>query len=297
MRITSDFHIHTHNSFDAACMSVSDIIDKVKKNGICDFGIADHLNTPYNIPDIDRSRKEYDANNPSEHFHFGVEVSCVSQWELDEIRSGNYDNPVMGIRQGGPAGGPLAIGLVAEDIEKYGIEYVIGGAHWPLYVPLQAEAVINCYHRQNMFLATHELVNIVAHPWWWAGHWKDSDGMYRTKPWLDDFRKIPKSMHAEFAAACVENGTIVEINLGAIILKPTQPGGPDWGYPEQFIRKYLDYLSYLKSLGVKFSMGSDCHVRYEYDFPKAEQMLESVGIEDTDIWVLPPRQNKPGFPI
>ena len=290
MHIISDWHIHTRNSCDDACLPIHEIVDKVRAKGICDFGISDHLHTPYNLADIYRSRQEYLANNPSERFHFGIEVSCVSQWELDEICRGEHNDPVYGLRQGGVPGGALAMGLTAEDIESCGIEYVVAGTHWPMYDPFEVEAIIRSYHRQNMFLATHRLVDIVAHPWWWAGDWQDSDGMYRTKPWLDDFGRIPKSMHDEFAQACREYGKVVEINLGAMILKPTSPVPPDPSYPEQFHKKYLEYLGYLKSLGVKFSIGSDCHNHYDFDLTKAEQMLESVGIEDKDIWILPPRQ-------
>ena len=77
----------------------------------------------------------------------------------------------------------------------------LAGTHWPMYVPLEREAVIRDYHRQNMFLATHPLVDIVAHPWWWMGHWMDRDGNFPAEPWFDDFDVIPRSMHQEFAAA------------------------------------------------------------------------------------------------
>ena len=128
-----------------------------------------------------------------------------------------------------------------------------------------------------MFLATHPLVNIVAHPWWWHGHWRDSDGRYTTDPWFDDFGKIPDSMHKEFAAAAIENDTVVEINIGATLLNSS--------YPERFKQKYLEYLAGLKSRGVKLSIGSDCHSsRYNIDFGTAASMLDSVGIRDEDFW-------------
>ena len=72
-----------------------------------------------------------------------------------------------------------------------------------MYVPFELDAVIRDYHRQNMFLALHPLVTIVAHPWWWMGHWADGEGNYPAEPWLDDFACIPRSMHDEFAAATV----------------------------------------------------------------------------------------------
>jgi histidinol phosphatase-like PHP family hydrolase len=205
----------------------------------------------------------------------------VSQWEIDEIARGQYDRPVYGLRSGGQAGCDLAIGITVQDVSRYQIEYVVGGTHWPMYVPLEREAVIRDYHRQNMFLATHPLVDIVAHPWWWMGHWQDDNGNFDGEPWFDDFGVIPKSMHNEFAAAVVEHNKAVEINLSANLFNPH--------YPDRFVRQYLEYLAELESAGARLSIGSDCHsAHYEIDFKAAGQMLESVGIRN-DFWCLPPR--------
>ena len=280
MAITSDWHIHSQNSCDSACMTVAELVRRAAEEGILDYGLTDHIHTPYNLPDLAASRQEYDACRPSAHFHFGVEVSCVSQWELDEVATGKYDNPVYGLRSGGPANGPLAIGLTTEDVERYRIEYVVGGTHWPMYVPMEREAVIRDFHRQNMFLATHPLVDIVAHPWWWHGHWQDADGRFTTDPWFDDFGRIPQSLHDEFAAAVIAHDKVVEINIKAILLNAR--------YPERFRRQYLDYLAELKSKGVQLSIGSDCHsAHYEIDFEAASSVLASVGIVDEDLWARP----------
>lgn len=281
MRITSDWHIHSRNSCDGACITVSDLVREADEKGILDFGLTDHLHTPYNLPDIAKSRKEFLFNDYSPHFHFGIEVSCVSQWEIDEIANGQYDNPVYGLRSGGQSGCALAIGISAEDIMKYHIEYVVGGTHWPMYVPMERGSVIQDYHRQNMFLATHPLVDIVAHPWWWMGHWEDNNGNYPAEPWFDRFDAIPKSMHTEFAAAAVQHDTVVEINISANLLNPR--------YPQRFARQYLEYLAELKSQGVCLCISSDCHsAHYDIDFRAAGEMLDSVGITD-DFWRLPPR--------
>ena len=283
MTITSDWHIHSRNSCDGACMTVADLVADTAQSGVRDIGISDHLHTPFNLPDVAASRREFLESNPSPRFHFGIEVSCMSQWEIDEVATGRHENPVYGLRQGGPPAAPLAIGLAAEDIDEYGIEYVIGGTHWPMYVPLEREAVIRDYHRQNMFLACHPLVDIVAHPWWWMGHWAGADGCFAGDPWFDDFRKIPESMHREFAAAVIESDALVEINLHAMLLNPN--------YPDGFKAQYMEYLAGLKSLGVRFSMGSDCHSQhYGPDLETASRMIDSAGIDDTDLWVQPPRR-------
>ena len=279
--LTSDWHTHSRNSCDGACIPVAHLLARAAEKGIADLGLTDHLHTPYNLPDIEASRREWLACAPSPRIHFGIEVSCVSQWELDEIAAGRADDPVYGLRQGGPPAAPPAIGLTQQNKTEFDIEFVVAGTHWPLYVPVERDSVIRDYHRQNMFLATHPLVDIVAHPWWWMGKWQDPDGMYRTDPWFDNFGKIPSSMHEEFAAAAREHDTIVEINLSAMLLNR--------GYPEAFKHRYLNYLAFLKNENVTLCLGSDCHdADYQIDFDTAEQMLESVGIRDQDLWRLPP---------
>ncbi len=326
--IKSDWHIHSRNSCDCKGAPLPTTMEEtasaVRASGVLDFGITDHLHTLLNMPDIEASRREFDAMQPDPHAHFGVEASCVSAWELSVIagrikseqelgRSAGEDaclletwrdRAVYGLREGGPPNGEMALGISEEDVVRLGIEYVIGGAHWPLYVPVEREHVIRDYHRQNMFLACHPLVTIVAHPWWWMGHWKDADGFYRTDPWFDDFGKVPQSMHREFAAAACEHGKVVEINLHAMLL--------NWTYPRRFRQQYCEYLAGLKADGVRLSLGSDHHAqfsRYGYDesvtgltelqresmrFELALAMLEDVGIREDELWLLPSREN--GFP-
>ncbi|MCF6175076.1 MAG: PHP domain-containing protein [Victivallaceae bacterium] len=278
MNITSDWHIHSHNSCDDASMLMSTLIREAEEQGIIEFGITDHIHTPYNLPDLEQSRQEFDSNETTAHFHFGVEVSCVSQWEIDKMAKGNYETPTYGLRSGGKAGCELAIGITAEDVEKYRVEYVVGGTHWPIYVPFEPQAIIKDYHRQNMFLATHPLVDIVAHPWWWMGYWQDDNGKYLTDPWFEDFTVIPLSMHKEFAMAVIEHNTLVEINLGAMLLNKQ--------YSTEFKQHYLEYLAMLKVLGVKLSMGSDSHDKHytAVDFASAATMLEQVGITENDLY-------------
>ena len=279
MNITSDWHIHSRNSCDEAALAMADLYSAAPRLGIGDFGVTDHLHTPYNLPDIACSRAEFDSLTPDPRFHFGIEVSCVSAWELDEIARGGHDRPVYGLRGGGPRGAPLAIGLGREDIARFRIEYVVGGTHWPMYVPFEREAVIRDYHRQNLFLALHPLVYIIAHPWWWMEDGQDAAGNYPDEPWLGNFDRIPRSMHDEFAGACLAAGKKVEINISAMLLNPT--------YPESFKRRYAEYLAELKSRGVRLSIGSDCHdAFYAPDLAGASARLDAVGIAEADCWKL-----------
>lgn len=287
MKITSDWHIHSRNSCDGAALPVAELIRGAKEKRILDFGLTDHIHTPFNLPDLEASHAEYLASDPGPNFHFGVEASVVSQWELDEIAKGGCANPVYGIRRGGPLNAPLAIGLTAADIARFGIEYVVGGVHWPMYVPFERDTIIRDYHRQNMFLATHPLITVVAHPWWWMGHWRDADGMYRSDPWLDDFSRIPGSMHQEFAAALREHRKIAEINTGAMLCNGE--------YPETFRSQYAEYLAGLQAEGVTLCIGSDEHEPI-YDrnneFDRAAVMLERAGIADSVLWRLPARNSE-----
>ncbi|MBN1675485.1 MAG: hypothetical protein JXR37_30875 [Kiritimatiellae bacterium] len=277
MKITSDWHLHSRNSCDCADAPVTDLIRQAARQGIVDYGLADHYHTPYNRPDIEAARREYLAAEPSAHFRFGIEVSCVSRWELEQIAAGRCAHPVHGVREGGPPGGELAIGLDAADLKALGVEYVIGAAHWPMYVPIEREPMVRSFHRQQMFLAANPLVDIVAHPWWWRGGWNGATPAER--PWFGAFSRIPASMHEEFAAALRQNGKAAEINLAAILGNPF--------YPAEFKREYGAYLAGLKEAGVTFSMGSDYHnAESHVDFDATAALLDSLGIRDEDLWRL-----------
>ncbi len=286
MKITTDWHIHTTHSCDCTeggiGVPLADLLPAARAQGITDLGITDHVNPPYNLDDIHRAREAFAALPFDPRLHFGVEAGCVSRWELDAIESGRELAGPYGLRDGGPAGGPLALGLAEEDRDAYGIEYVVGGVHWPLYVPLERDAVIADYQRQYLFLAAHPLVDIVAHPWWWMGGWADEEGRYRTDPWLDDFGKIPLSHHDAFAAALQERDTALEINPAACPFNPP--------YPEAFQKQYVHHPAYMRERGVRFAVGSDTHgPAYDPPWEDAARILEDLGLADDDLWRLPPR--------
>jgi len=248
-------------------MEVDALVKGASKKGIERFGLTDHIHTYYNYPDILSSLRDYESNRKDDFF-FGVEVSCVSQWELNEIRRGSYNGDITyGIRSGGSPGCSLAIAIDEKFKEENSIEFVVGGTHWSLYTDDSAVSVINDYHRQNMFLAQHPLVDIVAHPWWYYGPCKDG--------WTEDFSIIPQSMHYEFLDACLENNKLIEINLAAMLLSKR--------YSESFKEQYMEYLVMLREKGARFSIGSDCHSKfYDIDFEKASEMLEKAGFTAND---------------
>lgn len=285
MQPTCDWHIHTHHSCDCPQpegATLAKVCAQIEAAGITHYGISDHLHTAFNVPEIEASRAEFDTLPPSPNRYFGVEVSMLREYDI--VSNAIADTPTpWGKWPAGPEG-PLAVYLPDELIERMRFDYVIGGAHWPLGVPepLDPMAVIRDYHRQNMFLAAHPRVDIVAHPWWWMGAWEDANGSYTTYPWLDDFTRIPLSMHDEFAAALKQYNKAVEINAGACLVNP--------GYPSTFRGQYLDYLAYLKAQGVRFSLGTDSHgwydpgIGYSPCLGEVAAELEALGLTDEGLW-------------
>ncbi len=285
MRITCDWHIHTHHSCDCPHpegATLSRLFAEIAADGITHLGISDHLHTAFNVPEVEASRREFDSLPPDQHRWFGVEVSCLRAYDLAKNDAAGAEASPYGKWPGGPEG-PLAIYLPDALAERMRFDYVIGGAHWPLGVPepLDPEAVIRNYHAQYLFLATHPKIDIVAHPWWWMGAWQDSDHIYRTHPWFDDFRRIPASMHDEFADALRQHGKAVEINAGANLLNPE--------YPPHFRGQYLDYLAALRAHGVRFSIGTDSHawfggIGYAACLHRIEDDLAQIGITEAELW-------------
>lgn len=152
MKIRQNLHIHSHNSCDSACASVADIVSDMKKLGVEEFVLTDHLHTRFNLPDIAAARQEFLELGPVPGFHFGIEVTCATQWECEKIRKRDYAScytttvngsrfqtmtPIDGIMFDGPPDGELTVDLTEDEIREFGIELVVGGVHKPNYTPLE----------------------------------------------------------------------------------------------------------------------------------------------------------------
>lgn len=276
MNFRCDYHIHSCYSPEESCKTskLERVVEKAAAAGIVSFGISDHLHGKINLPSLRKAREEFNRieTAPGIKFFFGLELSCLREWDMEE----NEKTPsIWVVHSGGPVDSPLTVYLDEDILKELNPDYVIGGAHWPLGAPYEREAIISSYHRQNMFLAEHPHVDIVAHPWWWMGHWKDNSGKYSSLPWFDDFSVIPDWMHEEFAVTAVKNNKTVEINAGAILL--------NGGYPEIFKKNYIAYLQKLKSFGVRFSLGSDAHKLDDIgNTLKLEKML--AGLMPFSLW-------------
>ena len=135
MKIRQNLHIHTRHSCDSACAEIGDIYQEMLRLGLTEFGISDHLHSDFNSADIENSRRDFLNIRHNNEFHFGIEVSAMSEWECQKIASGDYEtndtDPVYGIRTvEGPARDPVTVAIDREKLEKWGVEYVIGGVHW-----------------------------------------------------------------------------------------------------------------------------------------------------------------------
>ncbi|NLW50794.1 MAG: hypothetical protein GXY85_08125 [Candidatus Brocadiaceae bacterium] len=278
MQIDMDWHIHSrHSPCGNPEATLARILCEARAAGITCLGVTDHLNGPPTEAAVRAARAEYDALPEKDGFLFGIEATCLRRYDVEEARRLGAAAGIWGQQKGGPAGGELTVYLPEALLAEVRPAYVIGGAHWTLGVPLDRESVIREYHRQSVHLARHPEVDIVAHPWWWQGAWRDADGMYRTLPWFDDFSVIPPSMHEELAAAARENGTAIEINAGAIFTNPA--------YPERFKEQYLEYLACMKELGVTFSLASDSHhPGYDDRLHRIAAELDRLDLTEAHFW-------------
>ena len=288
MKLNQDFHIHTHCSCDSADAQISHVVESAKKHGFKHYGISDHLHTRFNLPDIEIARNEFLEYGHVDGFHFGIEISCATAWECEKIAKRDYAScftcevngrkfqtmtPIDGVMYGGPAGGPLALDITAEEIKRLGIEYLIGGVHKPNYTDQNPKDMIDDFFNQSCFLIKHEFIDILAHPWdmleFWAG-WavvtKDPKDIR-----YDAFGMIPQEYWDEMAKLFKEYNTLAEINL-------------NFRMPEDVFHFYMSKMSEWREKGVKFSFGSDLH-RAPYNeekLHKSEKFLTEYGFTEAD---------------
>ncbi|MBQ2704785.1 MAG: hypothetical protein IJF58_04490 [Clostridia bacterium] len=278
MAITSDWHIHTHCSCDSACMEFETLINNAKKHGITDFGVSDHYHTRLQEADIAASRVEFDKaieNHPElkGRFHFGIEATPMSKWEVDKIAHGEYsEKPTYGIRHGGPANAPVIFDFDDEFIEKYKIEYIVTGVHWPMYCDTDLQSLLSEYHRQYMFAATHPYTDILAHYTWY-----DTNVYPDVKNPFADFSRVSETMRSELKHALLENKVALELN-GFVLSEHTSGL-----LPKTFVDEYLGWFADMQKSGVIIAQGCDCHYKdlSKVNYDSISKIYEHYGI-DTD---------------
>lgn len=291
MIIHSDLHIHTHCSCDSACAQLPDIVQAGQQARFAHWGISDHLHTRFNLPDIEIAAREFRESGPVRGFHFGLEITCATLWECRKIARRDYTScfvcelngvpfrtmtPIDGVMFGGPPNGPLHLDITAAEIDRLGIEYVIGGVHKPNYTELKPRPMIDDFFNQSCYLIRHELVDILAHPWdmlpFWSGNYlttrdpKDRD--YQV------LRMIPREYWDELERLLLRHRKLAEINN--FILFPE--------VPDDIRHYYLEKLAQWRSAGVKFSYGSDLHgAKYQFDMlAEMDKLLVEYGFTEGD---------------
>ena len=288
MKINQDFHIHTHCSCDSANSSISHIVDAAKENGFKHFGISDHLHTRFNMPDIEIARREFLEYGHVDGFHFGVEISCATAWECEKIAKRDYAScftcevngrkfqtmtPIDGVMYGGPAGGPLQLDITKEDIERLGIEYLIGGVHKPNYTDQNPKDMIDDFFNQSCFLIKHEFIDILAHPWEMLSFWSGWSVVTKDPADIryDAFGMIPQEYWDEMAKLLKENNTLAEINL-------------NFKLPENVLHLLMEHFAEWRDKGIKFTYGSDLHIApYEVKrLHQTEDILDKYGFTEND---------------
>ncbi len=248
MILQTDFHIHSEASYDAKT-PVASIVANTAEFGIHSYGLTDHVNFPSWLHYLELSGSLH-AKHQVPGFHFGVELTVIT------AEMASYD------RQQGSIDGfrdqhdykkfsSYELPLNQEELDGAGVEYVLAAAHG-IFTEAEQDAFINDYHQQQMFLAQDPRVTIIGHPWWAPFEYKDRNGATVT---FTDFSIVPTSMHDEFAAAMIENGKFMEMNVGAFITSTR--------FPESFKRQYVEFVRSMFEKGVKLTLGTDQHGKTE----------------------------------
>jgi len=279
MIIQSDWHIHSESSYDAT-LTLEKIARKAKEMGIKRIGITDHAN--FNdakfLGDLKssvESVKTFQINHPE--MILGVELTPIEKPEFDYIeKTGTREGYVPPIMDK-----PYAIELAQtkEQLMGCGIRYAVGAAHWRVDVPfakglpVDMDALIREWYRQQLWLACDERVTILGHPW------------YNGKAvWYEDFSMIPRSMNMDIAHALKENKKYVECNEG-VLCSPKAS--------EKFRMQYAEFLRELFEMGIPVTYGSDSHNEYAVMRNEMEKILADVGfkpgdfseIKEEDFWL------------
>ena len=241
---TSDWHIHSEASYDAA-LTLPELFAATERQDIRHFGITDHMNWPSWIPLYLRRSRELFEENRRPGFHLGVELTTRSKYKHD------YDRLHGGLEGWSDHDftqpDPIELPMTAEEIAESGVEYTIGAAHWALNVPMNPEDVVRDFTRQTFWLAQDPRVDIIGHPFAIAEELRLSNG---TSGHFTEFSLGTPALRRELAAAFLEGRKLVECNIGYLQTPYL---------PEQFRHDYAEFMRELFESGVPITIGTDCH--------------------------------------
>jgi histidinol phosphatase-like PHP family hydrolase len=267
--IHSDWHIHSEHSYDAS-NPLDAIAQQAQEQGLRFVGITDHAN--FNdekfIGDLHSSASGVKlAQRKYPFMILGVELTPIEKPEFDHIQKHKTREGYVAPSLQEPF--DIELAQTKEELMALGVRYAIGAAHWRVDVPngrkfpIDLDASIKEWYRQQMWLACDERVTILGHPWW---HGKGA--------WYEDFSVIPKSMHLDIAAALKENHKYVECNSHFFLT-------PNAG--EKFRHQYAEFLRELFEMGIPVTYGSDSHHEYGDARSKVESYLAAAGFVDGDM--------------
>ena len=295
MKIRQNLHIHSLHSCDSACATVNDIQEEMLFCGMTEFGLSDHFHTRYNECDIQSSANDFRVGTRPAEYHFGIELTCMAKWECEAIRTGKYErisaDPVYGLRRNRPpedADFSPCLDIDEATLRKYGIEYTIGGAHWPLKSTHTLEEACEDLFRQMMFLAENPLIDILAHPWYplhVAHNWPAHQASQKDEADYSVFSKIPAWMNEKLGETLLKNKTCAEINIGEL-------NSPDC--PSEYRDARWRQLVQWREMGVKFTLGTDQHQAHfnRTLIAASELLLDLYGFKDDDILYGFPKKRK-----
>ena len=275
--IYTDWHIHSEASYDAA-LTLKEIAEGAKKRGYSKFGITDHVNYNDdkflgNLKKSVESVTEFQKNCPE--MILGVELTPIPKPTF--CYCAQYHT-----REGFTLPAPtkpydIELATTKEQLKVLGVRYAICAAHARLDVtnpkeaPLDRDAYIKEWYRQQMWLASDERTTILGHPWWTSKN-----------VWYDDFSVIPHSMNIDLAAALKENKKYVECNEYFFRSDKTT---------DKFRHQYSEFLRELFEMGIPVTYGSDSHKVYlnhdmavEYLVAAGFKDGDIVGVKDEDLW-------------
>jgi histidinol phosphatase-like PHP family hydrolase len=254
MRDDLDLHIHTAQVGCAnETMALGALLAQCEQLGRTHIAITDHLNGPQHLEPQEAIHDELVRYEGPLDITWGVEATIA--------------DPESG-----------AITVTAEHVGRFGYDFVIAGPHGR-YDETDPDAIIAANHRLMLATVRNPIVDALVHPWWFGGgEWKKG-----TMTWFTDMSRIPDSHVEELAEACVETGTSVEMNGGAIIYHGE--------YDERFLDDYREYIAALCERGVTFTVCSDAHDIAQLDYAgDAAQFLADAGVPDEQIAVPPVSQ-------
>ncbi|MBR1983207.1 MAG: PHP domain-containing protein, partial [Clostridia bacterium] len=172
MIIKSDWHVHSEFSYDAK-ISLETIGDNAKVQGLINVGITDHLNFNDEKFTTDLINSVNGVKKAQEKYPFmvlGVELTPIEKPEFDYILTHPDHEGYVAPIQEQPF--DIELGMSKENLKKLGVRYAIGASHWRVdkpngrYMPIELDASIKEWHRQQMWLANDERVTILGHPWY-----------------------------------------------------------------------------------------------------------------------------------